>query len=95
MKDEWLENLAAANMAQGYVLEVLLTRHLKAFPPGPLRDEYAVVLVKNGERLDGIQPTGLGLEDAAQLADVVLKSHEQLADLVARAMLRAAASDPA
>lgn len=95
MKDEWLENLAAAVSAQGYVLEVLLTRHLKQFLPGGIREEYADSLLANGVRTDAIRAMGLELADAVQLSDVVVKTHEQLADMIGRAMTRAEASDPA
>lgn len=95
MKEDWLENLAAANTAHGFVLEILLSRYFKTFPAGPLRDDIASTMLATGQQTAQFHGAVPEFADAVQFADVVVKSHAQLSDLIARAMERAAASDTA
>src|SRR5579862_8326459 len=95
MREDWLEGIAAVALTHGYIIEILLSTHLRQFPAGEVRDAYAQAMVENGRRTDGLGAASLGVEDAVQFGDIVEKSHAQLADIVARAMKRAAAGDTA
>jgi hypothetical protein len=94
MNDEAFRNVAADSMAQGYIVEILLTQYLKTFPP-QLRQSLVETLLSNGKRTDHF--AGLAKDDqtAEMLSDVVVRMHNALEGLVARSVQRLLAGEAA
>jgi pyruvate/2-oxoglutarate/acetoin dehydrogenase E1 component len=90
MIEEAFRNVAADSMAQGFIVEILLTRYLKQFPPAD-REEIAESLIKTGRRIDHFHGVAKDDEFLAELfSDVTIRMHAALEALVKRAMRRAA-----
>lgn len=86
MDEEMLRNIAADNMAQGFIVELLLADHLKKF--GPFRDNLAQHIFTVGQRTDHY--FGLAKDDATAevFSDVVIRMHASLEGYLERALGR-------
>ena len=92
--DEAFRNVAADSMAQGYVIQILLSHFIKQFDHSALREEFAESLRAGGRKTDHF--AGLRLPDsvAELLADVAVRQQAALDGLVARALEMANYSRP-
>ena len=90
MDDEALRNLAAHDMALGYVVEILLSRYLS--PAGEFREGLARSIVDNGKRYDQFFGLAKTEAEAELLSDIAVRMHGQLEELVNRALARLEAS---
>lgn len=88
MDEEKLRDVAGKVMAYGFLLEILMARYLKAFPPEG-RAEIIGSILGTGMRTDHFAGLIKNDETTAELfADVVVKSHQELERLVLRALDR-------
>ncbi len=89
--DEMFRNVAANSMAQRFIVEFLLANYLRELLPGD-RLQIIEALTKQGKKTD--QFAGLIKDDdkaAEKFADVVVKMHQALDDLLYRAVRRVVA----
>ena len=93
MTEEQLRNLAADSMAQGFIVELLLTEYLKKF--GQLKFDVAKSILDAGQRTDEFVGLVKDFAEAEVFADVVVKMHQALDTYVGRALKRVAAGEKA
>ena len=89
--EEMFRNVAADSMAQRFIVEFLLANYLRELLPGD-RLQIIEALTKQGKKTD--QFAGLIKDDdkaAEKFADVVVKMHQALDDLLYRAVRRVVA----
>jgi hypothetical protein len=87
MNDEAFRNVAADSMAQGFVVEILLSQYLKQFA-GDSREEVCRSLISTGQRTEHFAGLAKDEETAELFADVVVRMHAALEGLVSRAAAR-------
>jgi hypothetical protein len=92
MHDEGLRNVAADSMAQGFIVEILLTNYFKSFPP-EVRDSLAKTIIAVGKKTDHFAGLIENEAEAEVFSDVVVKMHAALESLVQRSLLRLAAGE--
>ena len=90
MTEEQLRNIAADQMANAFITEILLCRYFKAHPE-EMWDELGDHMVEVGKRTDHFTGIAKTEEEAEVFADVVVKMHDALRGYVDRALLRARA----
>lgn len=86
MDDDWLRNLAADSMAQGFLIELLLTEHLRSL--GLKSADRAQWILDVGQRTDHLQGRVRDVAKAEVLSDVVVRMHAALDGYVGRALAR-------
>jgi hypothetical protein len=91
MNDEAFRKVAAASMAQGFVVEILLTQYLKAFPAGDSRTSICDTIIRTAQRTDHYAGLTKDEHTAELFADVVVRMHGAIEQLVSRAAARIAA----
>jgi hypothetical protein len=92
LDDEAFRNVAADSMAQGFIVEILLSQYLRDSPLEHRR-VLADSLVTTGKRTDLFQGLTNDEATAELFSDVVVRMHGALEGIVARAMARAAAAE--
>lgn len=90
MDEEALRNVAADSMAQGFILELLLTRHVRSFP-SETWEELARSIIQAGRNTAGFTGIAKTEHEAELLADVTVRMHRALATIVERSVQRAEA----
>lgn len=91
MTDDQLRNLAADSMAQGFLVEILLTDYLRRW--GGDRFDMAQTILDVGQRTDEFAGLVEDFAEAEVFADVVVRMHEALDGYVGRALKRAEAAE--
>ena len=87
-EEEAFRNIAADNMALGFIVEILLAKYLKSFPP---RERSVLVesIKQTGRETNHLRGVTEGDEAMSELlADVVVRMHGALDGYVARAFAR-------
>jgi len=90
MNDEAFRNVAADSMAQGFVVEILLTQYLKTFPAGKVRKKICDSIIQTAKRTDHYEGLIQDEHVAELFADVVVRMHRAVEALVSRAAARVA-----
>ena len=89
MTEDQIRQVAADQMAVGFIVEILLKEYLKSFPPEQ-RGEIAQTIIKTGERTDAFTNVVKDDFEAEAFADVVVLSHGKVQGYVERALARIA-----
>jgi hypothetical protein len=91
MTEDQIRNVAADQMAQSFIVEILLSRYFRAHPR-EMWEPLGEQLVQSGSRTDHFTGLVKNDEEAEVFADVVVKMHDALQDYVVRALQRAKAA---
>jgi hypothetical protein len=88
MEEEAFRNVAADTMALGFIVEILLSRYFKSFPPED-RASLAASMKKTAREIGHLHGATKGNEALSELlADVVVRMQPMLDRYVARALER-------
>jgi hypothetical protein len=90
MHEEYFRNVVADQIAQSFMLEVLLARYLRSHPP-EMWEEIANLLTAVGQRTDHLTGMVKTDEEAEFLSDVVIRSRAHFQNYAERALHRARA----
>ena len=91
MDEDQLRNIAADQMAQGFILEILLSRYFKSHPE-EMWDDLGKLMVAGAKRTDHFTNVVKTDAEAEVFADVVVKMHQSIQTYVDRGLGRARAS---
>lgn len=94
MDDQHLRNIAADQMAVGFIVELLLVDKLKSWPD-EIRARLVQTLRDAARRTDQLAGTASNDHEAEVLADVTVRMHIAMDGYIDRALARLAAGEQA